>query len=86
MSTGFESAISSFLEKNGVGTAAATAQAREYVPLGVNAQKVVSLRYSLKDEHGVLDLSPMLGFFGIQLFEQLIFKGFIDAHQDIFGL
>ena len=52
MSTGFESAISSFLEKNGVGNGIGTARAREYVPLGVNAQKVVSLRYALKDEHG----------------------------------
>ncbi len=52
MSTVFESAISSFLEKNGVGTGAGTAQAREFVPLGLNAQKVVSKRYALKDEHG----------------------------------
>ena len=52
MSTVFESAIDSFLEKNGVGTGAGTAQAREFVPLGLNAQKVVSKRYSLKDEHG----------------------------------
>ena len=53
MSTGFESAISTFLEKNGVGNGTGTAHAREYIPLGVNAQKVVSLRYSLKDEHGI---------------------------------
>ncbi|MEO6051178.1 MAG: adenosylcobalamin-dependent ribonucleoside-diphosphate reductase [Pyrinomonadaceae bacterium] len=52
MSTVFESAINSFLEKNGVGNNAGTASAREFVPLGVNAQKVVSKRYSLKDEHG----------------------------------
>ena len=52
MSTVFESAISSFLEKNGVGGGAGTATAREVAPLGVNAQKVVSLRYSLKDEKG----------------------------------
>ncbi|MEO6654640.1 MAG: adenosylcobalamin-dependent ribonucleoside-diphosphate reductase [Pyrinomonadaceae bacterium] len=52
MSTVFESAINSFLEKNGVGSGAGTARAREFVPLGVNAQKVVSKRYSLKDEHG----------------------------------
>jgi len=52
MSTVFESAISTFLEKNGVGTGAGIAQAREFVPLGLNAQKVVSKRYSLKDEHG----------------------------------
>ena len=52
MSTVLESAISSFLEKNGVGTGAAAAQAREFLPLGLNAQKVVSKRYSIKDEHG----------------------------------
>ena len=44
MSTVFESAISSFLEKNGVGTGTGAAQAREFVPLGLNAQKVVSKR------------------------------------------
>jgi ribonucleoside-diphosphate reductase alpha chain len=48
MSTVFESAINSFLDKNGVGTA----RAREIKPLGLNAQKVVSKRYSLKDENG----------------------------------
>lgn len=52
MSTVFESSISTFLEKNGVGTGTGTAQAREFVPLGLNAQKVVSKRYALKDEHG----------------------------------
>ncbi|MBK6589214.1 MAG: hypothetical protein IPG22_13055 [Acidobacteria bacterium] len=52
MSTVFESAISTFLDKNGVGTGAGTATAREFVPLGLNAQKVVSKRYALKDEHG----------------------------------
>lgn len=50
MSTAFESAISSFLDKNGVGTGTATA--RQISPLGLNAQKVVALRYSLKDENG----------------------------------
>ncbi|MEJ7622772.1 MAG: adenosylcobalamin-dependent ribonucleoside-diphosphate reductase [Pyrinomonadaceae bacterium] len=50
MSTAFESAISTFLDKNGVG--AGTATAREYRPLGLNAQKVVSKRYALKNEHG----------------------------------
>lgn len=50
MSTIFESAISSFLDKNGVGTGAASA--RTFAPLGLNAQKVVSKRYSLKDENG----------------------------------
>jgi ribonucleoside-diphosphate reductase alpha chain len=52
MSTVFESSISSFLEKNGVGDGAGAARAREIKPLGLNAQKVVALRYSLKDEHG----------------------------------
>ncbi|MEO7538472.1 MAG: adenosylcobalamin-dependent ribonucleoside-diphosphate reductase [Pyrinomonadaceae bacterium] len=52
MSTIFESAVSSFLDKNGVGSGTGAASAREYAPLGVNAQKVVSKRYALKDEHG----------------------------------
>ena len=52
MGTVFESAISTFLEKNGVGNGAGTAQAREFVPLGLNAQKVVSKRYAIKDEQG----------------------------------
>lgn len=52
MSTAFESAISSFLDKNGVAGGAGTAKAREIAPLGLNAQKVVALRYSLKDENG----------------------------------
>jgi ribonucleoside-diphosphate reductase alpha chain len=50
MSTVFESAISSFLDKNGVGTGAAAA--RRIAPPGLNAQKVVSKRYSLRDEKG----------------------------------
>lgn len=52
MSTVFESAINSFLEKNGVSSGAGTAAARHIVPLGLNAEKVVTKRYSLKDEHG----------------------------------
>ena len=52
MSTVFESAISSFLEKNGVGNSTGTARAREIAPLGLNVQKVVAMRYSLKDEKG----------------------------------
>ncbi len=52
MSSVFESAINSFLDKNGVGGGTGTAHAREFVPLGINAQKVVSKRYSLKDENG----------------------------------
>ena len=50
MSTAFDSAINTFLDKQGIGTGAA--QAREFKPLGLNAQKVVSKRYSLKDENG----------------------------------
>jgi ribonucleoside-diphosphate reductase alpha chain len=50
MTTVLESAVSSFLEKNGVG--AGTATSREYAPLGLNAQKIVSKRYALKDEKG----------------------------------
>lgn len=52
MSTVFESAIDSFLEKNGVGNGVGTASAREIAPLGLNAEKVVSKRYSLRDETG----------------------------------
>lgn len=52
MSTVFESAINSFLERNGVGNGTGTARARQAAPLGLNARKVVSKRYSLKDEHG----------------------------------
>ena len=53
MSITFESAINSFLDKQGVGAGTATARhAQTQVPLGVNAQKVVSRRYALKDENG----------------------------------
>jgi ribonucleoside-diphosphate reductase alpha chain len=52
MSTVFETAINSFLEKNGVGNGTGAAPARSIVPLGLNAQKVVAKRYSLKDENG----------------------------------
>ena len=52
MTTVLESAVSSFLDKNGVGAAAGAAASREYAPLGLNAQKIVSKRYSLKDEKG----------------------------------
>lgn len=38
--------------RNGNGHGAATAKAREYTPIGLNAQKVVSKRYSLKDLNG----------------------------------
>ena len=43
MSTVFESAISDFLEKNGVGNGAGTARAREIAPLGLNAQNAAHL-------------------------------------------
>ncbi len=52
MSTVFESAADSFLENNSVGNGAGTASAREIAPLGLNARKVVSKRYSLRDEKG----------------------------------
>lgn len=52
MSTVFETAINSFLDKNGVGNGAGAAPARSIAPLGLNAQKVVAKRYSLKDENG----------------------------------
>jgi ribonucleoside-diphosphate reductase alpha chain len=48
MSTVFESAFNSFLDQNGAGTATA----RDIAPLGLNAQKVVAKRYSLRDENG----------------------------------
>lgn len=50
MSTVFESAISNFLDINGVDAGGSTA--RQFLPLGLNAQKVVSKRYALKNEHG----------------------------------
>lgn len=52
MSTVFESAVNTFLDKNGVGNGAGAAPARSIVPLGLNAQKVVAKRYSLRDENG----------------------------------
>src|SRR6476620_7419972 len=52
MSTVLESAVNRFLEKNGVTGGAGTSKARDISPLGVNAQKVVAKRYSLKDENG----------------------------------
>jgi len=50
MSTVFESPVNSFLDQNSNGAGAATA--RDIIPLGLNAQKVVAKRYSLKDENG----------------------------------
>ena len=39
------------VQKNG-GNGTAASLKREFAPLGLNAQKVVSKRYSMKDEHG----------------------------------
>ncbi len=51
MSAVFEQTVSGAASPtNGNGSAAATQ--REFRPLGVNAQKVVAKRYSIKDEHG----------------------------------
>src|SRR5205809_7804771 len=52
MSTVLESAVNSFLDKHGVTGGAGTAKARDIAPLGLNAQKVVAKRYSMKDENG----------------------------------
>jgi ribonucleoside-diphosphate reductase alpha chain len=52
MSTVFEAAIGNFSETNGGGSGAGTPSAREFAPLGLNAEKVVSKRYSLRDETG----------------------------------
>lgn len=52
MSTVFESAVNTFLDKNGVGNGTGAAPARSITPLGLNAQKVVAKRYSLRDENG----------------------------------
>ncbi len=53
MSTVTESAGFSIQQNgNGNGNGTAAAAGREIAPLGLNAQKVVSLRYSLKNEHG----------------------------------
>lgn len=47
MSTAFEKTISPFAEANG-----ADSPNRTFKPLGLNAQKVVAKRYSIKDENG----------------------------------
>ncbi|QQS40795.1 MAG: adenosylcobalamin-dependent ribonucleoside-diphosphate reductase [Acidobacteriota bacterium] len=55
MSTVFEPASAGkFVVKNGKSTGNGTGAARvkERAPLGLNAEKVISKRYSLKDEHG----------------------------------
>ncbi|REJ77419.1 MAG: adenosylcobalamin-dependent ribonucleoside-diphosphate reductase [Acidobacteria bacterium] len=55
MSTVFEPVSSGkFVAKNGKsnGNGTGTARQKEIVPPGINAEKVISKRYSLKDEHG----------------------------------
>ena len=52
MSTLTEVSAGGFVAKSTNGNGAGTAAGREFVPLGLNAQKVVTKRYSLKDEHG----------------------------------
>ncbi|NNE67821.1 MAG: adenosylcobalamin-dependent ribonucleoside-diphosphate reductase [Pyrinomonadaceae bacterium] len=53
MSAVFEPVMSGkFVAKNGTGNGAGTAVKKEAVPLGLNAEKVISKRYSLKDELG----------------------------------
>jgi ribonucleoside-diphosphate reductase alpha chain len=53
MSTVFEPVVSgSFVVKNGKTNGNGTSQKREIIPIGMNAQKVVSKRYSLKDVNG----------------------------------
>src|SRR5690349_16613451 len=53
MSTVFEPAIGGGLApKSANSNGAATRREREITPLGINAQKVVAKRYSLKDENG----------------------------------
>lgn len=52
MSTVFESVGDGISVNQTTSNGAGTAKSREYVPLGLNAQKVVSKRYSLKDERG----------------------------------
>ena len=53
MSTVFEPAIGGGLAaKTGNGNGSAVRREREIRPLGINAQKVVAKRYSLKDENG----------------------------------
>ena len=52
MSTVFESVGSRISANQTTSNGAGTATGREFAPLGLNAQKVVSKRYSLKDEYG----------------------------------
>lgn len=52
MSTLIETSAGGATAENRSGNGTGTATGREYAPLGLNAQKVVSKRYSLKDEKG----------------------------------
>src|SRR5688572_11781979 len=52
MSTVFEPATTGAFVARSSGNAAGAATGRDIVPLGVNAQKVIAKRYSLKDENG----------------------------------
>ncbi len=52
MSTAFESVVNGNPPKQSSTNGAGTATGCEFIPLGLNAQKVVSKRYSLKDERG----------------------------------
>ena len=51
MSTVFESTAGNLAPKTN-GNGAGTATRRNFRPLGLNAQKVIAKRYSMKDEHG----------------------------------
>ena len=52
MSTVFEKTVVGGLAPKNGGDGTATAVGREYKPLGLNAQKVIAKRYSIKDERG----------------------------------
>lgn len=52
MSTVFEKTVVGGLAPKNGGDGTATAVGRQYKPLGLNAQKVISKRYSIKDEKG----------------------------------
>ena len=64
MSTVFEPAIGGGLApKSGNSNGTAAARERETAPLGVNAQKVVAKRYSLKDESMVIRINIKISLF-----------------------
>ncbi len=52
MSAAFDSNFDRFVSTETASGNLGVAPQREYAPLGLNAQKVVAKRYSLKDEHG----------------------------------